>query len=114
MFKEYQNQKNDSLGKDTRYYENRENVKFEEQKPILVDDFTKEEEEMLRQKPEACKRKRCAVAKKNKELKQIKKFEENEQKEKVLWEGLHKLNKEFLVIKNKKKNQTKMSDTTLK
>ena len=64
LFKEYKNQKKDGLGKDPRSYENRENVKFEEEKPILIDDFTKEEEEALRQKSEARQRKTRVVAEK--------------------------------------------------
>ena len=73
MFKEYKNQKKDGLGKDPRSYENRENVNFEVQKPVLVDDFTKEEEETLRQKKEARKRKRQYAVEKNRELKRKKK-----------------------------------------
>ena len=46
-FKEYKDKKAE-LGKDPKAYQNRENVNFEEQKPILIDDFTKEEEEELK------------------------------------------------------------------
>ena len=67
MFKEYKDKKKGDLGKDRKSYETRENVNFEEQKPILLDDFTKEEEE-LAQKAEARKRKRRAVAEKIKNL----------------------------------------------
>ena len=64
LLKECKNQEKDGLEKDPRSYENRENSKFEEQKSILVDDFTKKEEEALRQKSEARKRKktRCEKA----------------------------------------------------
>ena len=69
LFKEYKNQKKDSFSKDPKTYDKRENVNFEEQKVNLVDDFTAEEE-ALRLKSEARKRKRHAVAEKNKERKQ--------------------------------------------
>ena len=52
-FKEYKDKKDQELGKDLEVYENREEINFEEQKPILNDDFTKEEEDELKQKVES-------------------------------------------------------------
>ena len=113
-FKEYKDKKKEELGKDPKSHENRENVDFEKQKPILIDDFTKEEVEQLKQKPKSRKQKRCAIAEKSKEIKQKKRQEENEEKKKKLCEQLQVLNKEISVIKNKKKSLAKMSDTILK
>ena len=77
----FKQKKKAELGKDQKCYENRKNVNFAEQKPILIYNFIKEEEDLV-QKAEACKRKRRAVAEKNKELKRKKRQTENEEKEK--------------------------------
>ena len=61
--------KKGEIGKDPKASENIENVNFEEQKPILINGFSKEEEEELKQNVESRKQKRCAAAEKNKEIK---------------------------------------------
>ena len=116
-FKELRIKKGE-LGKYPKTYENRENVNFEEQKPILIDDFRKEEEEELKQKIESRKQKRCAVAEKNKELKQKQTNKKNRlkilKKKKILWAQLNVLNKEIAAIKQKKKSDPKLAGTILK
>ena len=67
VFKEYKDRiKAESLGKNAKIYEERENLNEFEQKPIKIDDFTEEEEKKINKKLEASKRKRCETAEKTK------------------------------------------------
>ena len=65
-------------------------------------------------KIESRRLKRCAIVKKNKELKRKKKQVQNEETEKKLWEKLRMLNQKIVLVKNSRKNLPKMSETILK